>query len=48
MGQKVKAKHGKTIKLRSVTAERLNKLKHKGQCWDGIVTELIDHFEKKG
>ena len=46
MEQKVKTK-GKTIKLRSVTAEHLDKLKHKGQSWDGIITELIDHFEKK-
>ncbi len=46
MEQKVKTK-GKTIKLRSVTAERLDKLKHKGQSWDGIITELIDHFEEK-
>ncbi len=38
---------GKTIKLRPVTAERLDKLKHKGQSWDGIIAELIDHFEKK-
>lgn len=46
MEQKVKT-NGKTIKLRPVTAERLDKLKHKGQSWDGIVTELMDHFEKK-
>jgi len=47
MEQKVKTRHGKTIKLRAVTSERLDKLKHKGQSWDGIVTELMDHFEKK-
>jgi predicted CopG family antitoxin len=46
MEQKVKTK-GKTIKLRPVTAERLGKLKHKGQSWDGVIAELIDHFEKK-
>ena len=45
MEQKVKTK-GKTIKLRSVTAERLDKLKHKGQSWDGLIVELIDYFEK--
>ena len=45
MIQKVKTK-GKTIKLRSVTAERLDKLKHKGQSWDGLIVELIDYFEK--
>jgi len=44
--QKVKTK-GKTIKLRAATIARLDKLKHKGQSYDGIVAELIDHFEKK-
>lgn len=39
---------GKTIKVRAVTAERLDKLRHKGQSYDGIVWELIDYFEKKG
>ena len=47
MNQKVTIKQGKTIKLRPLTAERLDKLKHKGQSWDGIVTELMDYFEKK-
>jgi len=47
MEQKIITKHGKTIKLKAVTAERLDKLKHKGQSWDGIVTELMDHYEKK-
>ena len=46
MEQKVKTK-GKTIKLRPVTAERLDKLKHKGQSYDGIISEIIDNFEKK-
>ena len=44
--QKVKTK-GKPIKLRAATVARLDKLKHKGQSYDGIVAELIDHFEKK-
>jgi hypothetical protein len=45
MAQRVKAK-GKSIKLRAVTVERLDKLKHKGQSYDGIIAELIDYFEK--
>jgi hypothetical protein len=44
--QKVKTK-GKPIKLRASTVARLDKLKHKGQSYDGIVAELIDHYEKK-
>jgi len=47
MEQKVRIKPGKTIKLKAVTVERLDKLKHKGQSWDGRVTELIDYFEEK-
>jgi len=42
-----KAKKGKTIKLKSATAERLDKLRHQGQSYDGIIMEIIDDFEKK-
>ena len=48
MQGKLTMKHGKTIKVRPVTAERLDKLRHKGQSYDGIIWELIDYFEKKG
>jgi len=44
--QKVKT-GGKPIKLRAATVARLDKLKHKGQSYDGIVAELIDYFEVK-
>lgn len=47
MEHKIKIKRGKTIKLGPMTAERLDKLKHKGQSYDGIIAELIDHYEKK-
>ena len=47
MEQKVKTRHGKTIKVKAVTVERLDKLRHKGQSYDGIIAELIDHFEEK-
>jgi len=47
MEQKVKTRRGKTIKVRTVTAERLDKLRHKGQSYDGSIAELIDYFEKK-
>ena len=43
-----KAKKVKTIKLKPATAERLDKLRHKGQSYDGVIAELIDSFEKKG
>jgi hypothetical protein len=46
MEQKIK-NQGKPIKLKAVTITRLDKLKHKGQSYDGIITELIDHYEKK-
>jgi hypothetical protein len=47
MEHKLVSKQGKTIKVRAVTVERLDKLRHKGQSYDGIIAELIDHFEKK-
>jgi len=47
MERKVTIKHGKTIKVKAVTAERLDKLRHKGQSYDGVIAELIDHFEKR-
>ena len=47
MEHKIASKHGKTIKIRAATAERLDKLRHKGQSYDGFITELIDYFEKK-
>lgn len=47
MEQKIITKHGKTIKLKAVTAERLDKLRHKGQSYDGFIAELIDYFERK-
>ncbi len=46
MEQKIKTQ-GKSVKLRAVTIEKLDKLKHKGQSYGGIITELIDHHEKK-
>jgi len=40
---------GKSIKLKAVTIVKLDKLKHKGQSYDGIITELIDHYiDEKG
>jgi len=47
MKQKITKKQGKTIKLGAVTIEQLDKLKHKGQSYDGVVAELIDFYETK-
>lgn len=47
MQDKITAKNGKAIKVRAITAERLDKSRHKGQSYDGIIWELIDYFEKK-
>ena len=38
---------GKPIRLKAVTIAKLDKIKHKGQSYDGIITELIEYFEKK-
>ena len=47
MQDKITMKNGKAIKVRAITAERLDKLRHKGQSYDGIIWELIDYFEKR-
>lgn len=47
MEQKIHTKQGKTIRLKDITVEKLDKLRHKGQSYDGIVIELIDYYEKK-
>jgi len=36
---------GKTIRLGATTLDRLNKLRHKGQSYDGLITELLDLHE---
>lgn len=36
---------GKTIRVRATTLDRLNKLRHKGQSYDGLITELLDLHE---
>ena len=46
MESKSTSKSGKTIKLRGDTLEKLEKLRHQGQTYDGIVAELIEFFEK--
>jgi len=40
-------KQDKSIRLKAKTIERLDKIKHQGQSYDGIVTELLDFYEKK-
>lgn len=34
------------IGIKIITKERLDKLRHSGQSWDGIITELLDNFDK--
>ena len=36
---------GKTIRVGAATLDRLNKLRHKGQSYDGLITELLDLHE---
>ena len=38
-------RQGRTVKLRTGTLDRLNKLRHKGQSYDGVITELLDFHE---
>ena len=36
---------GKTIRVRAETSDRLDNLRHKGQSYDGLITELLDSHE---
>ncbi len=40
-----KGQTGKTIRVGTETSDRLDKLRHKGQSYDGFITELIDLYE---
>ena len=35
-----------TIRINDDTAEQLEKIKHPGQTWDGIIQELIQENKK--
>ncbi len=35
----------KTIRLRTPTLARIDELKHKGQSYDGVITELLDYHD---
>ena len=37
----------KTIRLKPSTLARLNRIKHSGQSYDGIITEVLDFYEQK-
>ena len=41
-------RHGKTIKLRAPTLARIDRLRHKGQSYDGVITELLDFHDSYG
>jgi len=36
-----------SVKLQPKTIERLKKLKHPGQSWDGVINELLNKLQKK-
>ncbi len=40
-----KSQQGKTIRGGAATLDRRNKLRHKGQSYDGLITELLDLHE---
>ena len=39
---------GKIVKLRQATINRLDELRHPGQTYDGVITELLQGFKKNG
>ena len=38
---------GRTVKLRADTLARINRLKHRGQSYDGVINELLDLHDSK-
>ena len=38
---------GKTIRVGAETSDRLDKIRHKGQSYDGVITELLDLYESE-
>jgi hypothetical protein len=38
-------RHGKTVRVGAETSDRLDKLRHKGQSYDGLIAELLDIYE---
>jgi len=39
--------HRSTIGLRKSTKEKLDKLRAPGQCYDGLLRQIIDKWEKE-
>lgn len=46
MGKKPLVKPGTTIRIKSATKKELERIRHKGQSWDGVITELIEFYAK--
>lgn len=42
-----KSQTGKTIRVGAETSDRLDKLRHKGQSYNGFITELLDLYESR-
>jgi hypothetical protein len=36
---------GRTVKLHTSTLDRINRLKHRGQSYDGVINELLDFHD---
>ncbi len=39
---------GKIVKLRQATITKLDELRHPGQTYDGVITELLQQVEQNG
>ena len=42
-----KSQTGKTVRVGDETSDRLDKLRHKGQSYNGFITELLDLYESR-
>ena len=45
MDTSISERQGRTVKLHTSTLDRINKLKHRGQTYDGAINELLDFHD---
>jgi hypothetical protein len=45
MDTSINKRQGRTVKLHPSTVDRINRLKHRGQSYDGVISELLDFHD---
>jgi len=45
MDTSISKRQSRTVKLHTSTLDRINRLKHRGQSYDGVINELLDFHD---